>query len=107
NGIHTYRSGDRYEGQWRNGKKEGQGTFWVAVDGKYKASYRGAWKGGKWHGKGTFYGERGETYEGDFENGERCGMGKQAYWCQDSNTYEIYDGQWVHNKRDGNGIMYM
>ncbi|KAI5057422.1 hypothetical protein GOP47_0027437 [Adiantum capillus-veneris] len=107
NGIHTYRSGDRYEGEWRNGKKEGQGTFWVAVDGKYKAVYRGAWKSGKRHGKGTIYGERGETYEGDFENGERCGTGKQTYLCQDSNVYEVYVGQWSHNKRDGSGILYM
>ncbi|KAH7331419.1 hypothetical protein KP509_20G032000 [Ceratopteris richardii] len=107
NGIHTYRNGDRYEGHWRNGKRDGQGTLWLAVNGKYQASYRGAWKNGKWHGKGTLYGENGEIYEGEFENGERCGTGKQTYWCEDLDTYEVYIGQWSHNKRNGNGILHM
>ena len=48
-GIHVYRNGNRYEGEWRNGKRKGQGTFWVAKEGRYKAMYRGTWGSGKWH----------------------------------------------------------
>lgn len=54
-GIHVYRDGNRYEGEWKNGKKEGQGTFWVAKEGRYNAMYRGTWKSGKWHVSGRIY----------------------------------------------------
>ena len=45
----TYTNGDKYEGQWVNDKKEGEGTM------KYSNGnwYRGKWKNDKPNGLGT------------------------------------------------------
>ncbi|CAK9205754.1 unnamed protein product [Sphagnum jensenii] len=108
-GIHTFKSGNRYEGQFKEGKREGHGTFWV-VNGKYYCpSYRGSWKANYFHGLGLLYGKCGEMYEGYFENGKRCGMGKQTYrdWTSKDMSFHIYIGEWVDNKRDGVGTLRM
>ncbi len=43
--------GGRYEGEWRDGRRHGWGTF-VHPDG-YR--FEGEWKEGNRHGKGTFF----------------------------------------------------
>jgi hypothetical protein len=43
-GMHTYRSGNRYEGEWKFGKKNGHGTFWIKSGKYYIRKYRGSWK---------------------------------------------------------------
>jgi hypothetical protein len=55
------------------------------------------------------YGKCGEMYEGYFENGKRCGMGKQTYrdWTSKDMSFHIYIGEWVDNKRDGVGTLRM
>jgi hypothetical protein len=39
-----------YEGEWVDGKINGQGTLWYA-DGD---QYQGEWRDGKMHGRGTY-----------------------------------------------------
>ena len=46
-------------------------------------------------------------YEGEFEYGKRTGFGKQTYWCDEFNAFEVYVGQWLNDKREGSGILYM
>jgi hypothetical protein len=56
-----YANGDRYEGQWKDGKRDGQGTCTHANRDRYK----GKWVDGKRHGKGTY------TYANrDYDSGE-------------------------------------
>jgi hypothetical protein len=48
--VHWYRSGAIYEGEWRNGKRDGHGTFWTkdASGTRYIRMYRGSWKDNKY-----------------------------------------------------------
>ena len=63
-------AGWKYVGEWKDGKKHGQGTYTYLDDfGKYVGEY----KNDKRHGQGTYYqGEgpfKGEWYEGEFKDG--------------------------------------
>ena len=50
-GVFIWADGRKYEGEYKNDKKEGFGEFeWV--NGK---KYRGYWKNGKQDGEGEFY----------------------------------------------------
>ena len=48
-GMHVYKSQTRYEGQWKAGKREGHGTFWVIQGQYYVRRYRGSWKANYYH----------------------------------------------------------
>lgn len=50
-GTAWYASGNRYVGQWRNGKSHGEGIYYYATD----ARYEGQFDGGKCHGRGTYF----------------------------------------------------
>ena len=64
NVIFLYFDGDKYEGEFKDGKKHGQGTY------KYKDGmiYVGEWKKGKKHGQGTLTYADGRIENGTFEN---------------------------------------
>ncbi len=51
--AHTFgeESGDRYEGEWKDGKRDGRGTYYSANGDRYE----GQWKDNKQHGRGTYY----------------------------------------------------
>lgn len=53
NGMGTcwYPNGNKYEGQWLNGKIHGAGTLTMANGDKYS----GEWREGKRHGQGVYY----------------------------------------------------
>ena len=61
-----YSNGDKYEGGWKNGKRDGKG-LWFAEDG---SSYEGELKEGLPHGKGIMTGRDGEKKEAIFFQGE-------------------------------------
>jgi len=68
--LYLWENGTKYMGEWKDGKKHGQGTFTYLDDfGKYV----GEFKNDKRHGQGTYYqGEgpfKGEWYEGEFKDG--------------------------------------
>jgi hypothetical protein len=48
--MFVWHFGDRYEGEYRNGKPNGKGTY-TWKDG---SKYEGEWRHGKKHGKGKF-----------------------------------------------------
>ena len=48
-GTITWANGDKYEGEWKDGKKHGKGTETCSNGDKYE----GDWKDGEKHGKGT------------------------------------------------------
>lgn len=45
-------NGDKYEGEWVAGLKQGGGTQWVRRDGKLRKLYTGDWVAGKPHVRG-------------------------------------------------------
>jgi len=51
-GTYYWPSGNHYEGQFRDGKRNGQGTFYYAKSGN---RFEGQYKDGKRNGQGTRY----------------------------------------------------
>jgi hypothetical protein len=57
---------EKYEGEWRNGKRDGRGVEFYA-DGEKK--YVGNFKNGKYDGNGSFFHKNGDKYVGKYKNG--------------------------------------
>ena len=64
-GTYTHPDGSKYEGEWKDGKRNGQGT--LTSHDRYK--YEGKWKDGKRNGQGTFTHPNGYKYIGDWNKG--------------------------------------
>jgi hypothetical protein len=80
NGYGTYAysgewEGDKYLGEWKDGKRHGQGTYTYASGDKYA----GEFKDGMMHGQGTYtygLGEwEGDKYVGEFKDDMMHGQG--------------------------------
>ena len=87
----------KYEGEIKNGKRHGQGTYYF-VSG---AKYIGEFKDNKRHGQGTYYYANGDKYVGEFENGIHHGQGILYYANGDK-----YEGEFKKHHRDGQGTLY-
>jgi hypothetical protein len=71
-GILIYKNGDRYYGNFENGKKNKLGIFYFKKNG---AKYEGQWANNKMNGCGKYYYPNGTTYEGEFKENKRHGFG--------------------------------
>lgn len=71
-GIYMYKNGDRYEGNWVNGLKEGAGQ---ETYGNGIRSYIGFFKDGKYNGSGQLKESDGSLYRGEFKDGLKDGQG--------------------------------
>ncbi len=88
--------GNRYEGNLKRGRIDGQGSCTFANGNRYD----GAWVDGRRHGKGTFCWANGTRYEGEFVRDQRTGKGNMTYANGDR-----YEGDWVDGWRTGKGTM--
>ncbi|CAF1241585.1 unnamed protein product [Adineta steineri] len=115
--VKKFTNGDKYDGEWKNNMKNGEGTLVYADGGQYAGSwvddernghgvnkwsdgrvYTGDWQDNKQHGDGTMTYTDGGKYVGEWENDMRNGHGVNIW----SNGDE-YDGSWVDNERQGQG----
>jgi len=92
-----YNDNGRYEGEVKNGLREGKGIYYHNNGGRYE----GDWKNDKREGKGIEYYNNGDRYEGDFKNDNIEGKGIEYY-----NNGERYEGDWKNGKYEGKGIYY-
>jgi S1-C subfamily serine protease len=118
-GTYTYASGDKYVGEWQDGKQHGQGTrTWTSGDkyvGEFKdnqfdgqgtftwvdgGKYVGEWKDGIPHGHGTFTFINGDKYVGKYKDFRKHGHGTMTY--ADGREYI---GVWKDNQKHGRGMM--
>ena len=65
-GILTYSDGDKYEGEWKDGQKNGQGTYTWSNGNKYV----GEFKNGIQHGQGTLTFPNGKKFKGKWKDGK-------------------------------------
>ena len=116
--IYTWADGDRYDGEWRDGYKEGQGTYTWA-DGE---SYSGVWRSDMFDGQGTYTWITGSAYQGEWKAGVKEGQGTYTWangdkytggWAagvkEGQGTYtwadgSVYEGEWKYGIREGRGI---
>ena len=64
-GIMIFKSGEKYEGEWKNDLFDGKGTYLWS-----DSRYMGNWKNGKITGYGEFTWKDGRKYIGEFKNGQ-------------------------------------
>jgi len=84
--------GNKYEGEFKNGKKDGKGTM------TYKNGYIyiGEWKNGYKHGKGVYINSKSQDkFEGEFKNGKADGKGQALY-----NNGDKYEAITMWYKKD-------
>ena len=101
--IKNYLNNDTYEGELKNGLKEGYGKYFNYEKEIY---YIGQWKNDKKNGKGILYllnsqKKREIIYEGEFLDDKKEGKGKIFY-----KNGEYYIGSWVNDIRHGEGKLY-
>ena len=82
-----------YDGEFMNGKRNGQGTF-SFEDG---VVYRGQWKDDNFHGQGDLYWPSGAEHSGEFRNGNII-YGKYT-WA----SGQEYVGEFKGGRPDGKG----
>jgi hypothetical protein len=95
-GSLVFLNGNKYVGSWKDGERNGQGTF-SSPDGD---KYVGEWKNGKKNGQGTYTWKDGRKYLGEYKDGKRHGQGTQT-WSDGMK----YVGEWK-NGREWNGTSY-
>jgi len=82
-GSYTFPDGTKYEGEWRDNKPNGQGTFTESDNNQNMK---------------TFTYPDGATYIGQYKNNKREGQGSITFACGDK-----YLGQWKDDKKYGQG----
>ena len=95
-GICIYKNGDKYEGSWKNNKKEGKGTYYYTNKGDV---YIGHFFNDLPNGKGIYKYKNGDRYEGLFKDGKKNGEGTFIY----ANGGK-YKGEFKDDEKHGQGF---
>ncbi len=67
-GTFTISNGDKYEGEWKDGKQHGQETF-IWGKGQFEGDkYEGEYNYDKRHGQGTYIWSNGEKFVGEWKD---------------------------------------
>jgi hypothetical protein len=93
-GESTFVLDSRYEGEFRENLRHGNGTYYLP-DG---STYQGQFRDDEFCGRGVFCWSDGSVYDGDWKDGKRHGSG--VLRASDGFTY---DGMWNNNAMDGRG----
>lgn len=95
-GTFTYFGGGKYVGEFKNGKMHGKGTFTFPNGTKYV----GTWKDNHMHDKGTFTYSDGSKHVGTYKESEMHGKGTFTY-----SDGAKYVGTWKDDKMHGQGTL--
>ena len=96
-GTYTWPDGEKYVGEFKDGKFNGQGTYTFASGNKYVGDF----KDGKRTGQGTYFSASGDKHVGEYKDGKRHGQG--TFTFADGSKYV---GAWENNKLNGYAITY-
>jgi hypothetical protein len=117
-GTMNYYSTQKYVGEFKDGKRHGQGTLYLPLhrklSGKWRddaiiegtatlsdsTRYTGTWQYGYRHGKGELTYPDGRKYIGEFHAGNKHGQGKMIY-----PDGRVYTGEYKEGNRTGFGTM--
>lgn len=95
-GITNFTDGRKYEGNWVDGKYDGQGEYTWGNGEKYV----GKFQCGLRSGKGIVIYNKGGRYNGQWKDDKKEGYGEYTFANGDK-----YAGNWVSGSRNGKGIM--
>ncbi|CDW91531.1 morn repeat protein [Stylonychia lemnae] len=94
-GRQIWRSGEIYDGLWKNNLTDGLGRY-IYANGNY---YIGEYKAGKKNGFGKYYWKHGDVYSGQQVQDKQEGLGQLKY-----SNMDLYYGQWANGEREGVGV---
>lgn len=94
-GVYVHESGEKYDGNWAEGKRNGYGVHFYA-NGELK--YEGMFEDDLRDGKGEYHFKNGDYYEGTFLKNRMNGFGIYHYANGDK-----FEGMFVNDKRNGKG----
>ena len=102
-------AGDTFSGELKNGKFNGQGTYY---DKSEDATHTGEFKNGLPNGKGAVHwGKNSVTpngyCEGNFKDGRMDGMGIKFWGTSGKWMNDKYIGEWKNGEMDGKGRYYV
>jgi len=89
-GAETAPNGNRYEGEFRDYKATGKGTF---VDASNGGTYKGDFVDGRWEGQGEIIFDNRDIYQGEFKGGKANGYGVFRKGADG----RVFRGTWVDN----------
>ncbi len=95
----SYVNGKYIKGNFVNNQLDGQGESKFPHKGG-SIQYIGSWKAGRYHGQGLYISSETGTYEGEFVDNKRSGLGQLNYI-----NGNIYKGNWALDKKHGLGQM--
>ena len=98
-GTYTWANGDRHVGEWKDDKRNVQGTSTYANGDKYV----GEWKDDKKHGQGTYTYADGDKYVGEYKNDKPNGQGTYFFLANNQFKGDKYVGEYKDNKKNGQG----
>ena len=105
-GIMLFDNGAKYEGQWKNDKKQGKGVFtsshYFDCKNFVGMKYEGDFKEDKFEGFGITLYTNGDKYEGEWKNNKQYGKGIVTYF-----NGEKYEGDWREGMFDGIGTFFL
>ncbi len=93
-GSYQFANGDRYEGEYEEGRREGFGSYQFKKGDRYV----GYFSNGKYHQRGAYFFPNGDKYFGQYANGKRNGKGTLS-----KANGERYEGDFQEGKRHGLG----
>ena len=110
-GTATYVNGNKYVGEHKGGKRDGQGTYYHLADNQWKGdNYVGEYRDGKRDGQGTYYHLadnqwKGDKYVGEYKDGKRNGQGSYYHLADNQWKGNKYVGEYKDDKPNGRGTM--
>ena len=106
-GTYTWGDGRKYVGNWVNDSREGYGVFTWAPGSQWSADkYEGQFKGGKFNGQGTYTWADGRKYVGNWVNDSREGYGVFTWAPGSQWANDRYEGQFKGGMFNGQGTYY-
>ena len=97
--LYIWENGSRYVGEWKDGKKHGQGTYTSGKGEGEGDKYVGEFKGGFKNGHGKYIWSNGDEYVGEFKDDKPNGQG--TYTWSDGDKYH---GEFLNGKFHGQGM---
>ena len=94
--VVTFPTGDRYEGEFKDGLFNGWGSFFYANGDKYEGDFRSDMK----DGRGVFAFKNGDKYSGTFKSDMKSGKGRLIFKNGDR-----YAGGFENDMINGKGTM--
>lgn len=87
--MYRFTNGDKYVGDWSNGRPHGQGKYYFASQERYEGEFRF----GKFEGTGTMFYPDGAYYTGGWKQNVKNGQGRLVY-----TDGSVREGKWVNGK---------